>query len=280
MAARFNSGDPLCIKQKSNLDFEALLNKISLKSPFSFIRFSDGELEIIRNRKLIIKSGEVIWSKGVNKHSYPAFDFKTFDPEVNFDLRSHLIESAKYSANSFIKGIPTTHNNALEDRDFMIELNGGSKFNLTFADLFLNQNFLKFRNRIIPKLLMYSNVFYVGNFRANPSSFSDSWIHVKVPDDVFLDYENKRKKINEILVNVPPNSLILLSASSLSNILAHQLVLSRNDLTILDVGTSLHDLVGLQSGIRDYHLLLSGNDYKSLLKKLRYKSRKGYRLKW
>jgi hypothetical protein len=237
-------------------------------------------MEIIRNKKLIIKEGEIISSKGRIIHSYPRFDFKNFNPATNSDLRDDLLEAAKFKSENFIKGIPTSHNNALTDRELMINLNKDSYSNLTFSDLFLNQNFIKFRRKVLPELLTFNDVFYVGNFRADPTKLLESWNHIQIPDDIFLDYQSNKKQIFDALINVPVNSLILFSASSLSNILAHQIFLKRNDLTIIDIGTSIHDLVGLQSGIREYHLLLEKNNFKSIIKIFRYKTNQSYKLKW
>jgi hypothetical protein len=268
------------VSQSSKGDFNFLLSKIENKTPFTFLRFSDGEMEIIRNKELIIKEGEIIWSKGKIKHSYPKFDFKTFSPEINSDLRTDLISSAKFKSDNYIKGVPTHHNNAVLDRNLMFELNGKSKNNLTFADLLLNENFQKFRRDMLPKLIEIPEVYYVGNFRANPSSVCESWKHIKVPDNLFLNYQQTKKEILANLIKIPANSLVLLSASSLSNILSHQLYLARRDLIVLDVGTSIHDLVGLQSGIREYHVLLEPNNTRSIIKKFRYKYNKSYKLKW
>jgi hypothetical protein len=275
-----NRNNSMRISQSPMGDFEVVLNKIRNKEPITFVRFSDGEMEIIRNKELIIKEGEIIWSKGKINHSYPRFDFKTFKPKTDFDLRADLIDSAEFRSENYIKGIPTSHNNAISDRDLMIKLNENSETELTFSDLFLNQNFLKFRNKVLPELLTFKDVFYVGNFRANPSKLCESWNHIQVPDDVFLNYQANKKQIFDLLINVPESSLLLLSASSLSNILAHQIFLIRRDLIVLDVGTSIHDLVGLQSGIREYHMLLEGRSIRSSIKKFRYKNSKNYNLKW
>jgi hypothetical protein len=268
------------ISQSPKDDFNFVLNKIKNKSPFTFVRFSDGEMEIIRNNELIIKEGEIIWSKGRILHSYPRFDFKNFNPITNADLRDDLLEAAKFKSDNYIKGIPTSHNNALADRELMASLNQDSYSNLTFSDLFLNQNFIKFRYKVLPELLTFKDVYYVGNFRADPTRIVESWNHIQIPDDIFFDYQSNKKQLFNTLINVPVGSLILFSASSLSNIIAHQIFLNRSDLIILDVGTSIHDLVGLQSGIREYHLLLEKNNFKSIVKKLRYTINKSYKLKW
>ncbi len=264
----------------SENDFNVVLNLIKSKSPFVFIRFSDGEMEIIRNRKLEINEYEIIWSKGRLKNVYPSFDFKLFDPKLHIALHADLVKSAEYTAGNFIKGVPTRHNNAKDDRDLMIKLNGDSRNNLTFADLFLNENFIKFRKKIIPLLLLFPNIYYLGNFRANPKAIDSSWHHIKVPDNVFQEYSKNKEILVQEILSVPVNSLILLSASSMSNILAFEVCRFRKDLTFIDVGTSLHDLVELKSGIREYHILLEKHGIKNILKILRYKRTSRYKLKW
>jgi len=82
------------------------------------------------------------------------------------------------------------------------------------------------------------------------------------------------------IVKAPTGSLILASASSLTNIVGHQLHISRPDLTFIDIGTSMHDLVGMQSGIREYHILLTRGTLRNMLRKIRFVSSRSFKLKW
>ena len=132
------------VRQNSQKDFNSIMNLLANKTPFTFIRFSDGEMEVIRNQPFRIGNGQVSWRKGDFSYKYPDFDEKEFSPERDFRLRNELIDSATYSHPQFIKGIPALHNNARDDQNLMIKLNGHSMTNLTFSDLFLNQNFKKF----------------------------------------------------------------------------------------------------------------------------------------
>ena len=70
------------------------------------------------------------------------------------------------------------------------------------------------------------------------------------------------------LINIPQDSIVICSASSLTNILGYKLYLLRPDLTFLDVGTSLNDLFSLKNDIRIYHRLL--NDFKDYPAPLKY----------
>ena len=78
----------------------------------------------------------------------------------------------------------------------------------------------------------------------------------------------------QVLLEVPKNSLVLSSASSLSNTLAYKLFLKRDDITFIDVGTSINDLLSLDSKTREYH----GEG--SFIKEFFYKRSKRYNIKW
>lgn len=268
------------MKQDPQTDLRTIKQLLIKKIPFSFIRFSDGEMDIIRNRRVHIGKDLVQWDENILHHDYPNFDYKDFDPLKNQKIRSMLIDSAKFYQSNFLKGIPSKHNNALTDRDMMIDFNNDRKGNLTFADLLINQNFLKFRKYILPLFNDFLNVFYIGNFRARPKIFSSTWGHIPVQDNFFLNFDNELNSISRQIEETPKGSLILLSASSLSNILALETFPKRPDLTMIDIGTSIHDLVGLGSGIREYHKLILSNSPKNFYIKLRYKLSGYYRLTW
>lgn len=261
-------------------DFKLIKVLLENKDPFTFIRFSDGEMEIIRNERLFIGKGHISWSKGEVSYSYPDFDYKDFSPKRDLKLREDLIASAIYKSKLYFKGIPTAHNNAREDRNLMIEFNGRSQENLTFSDLLINENFLKFRRQFITIFSSFNSVYYFGNYRANPRLVNENWKLIPLQDNFFANYEKVLEFSLNALSRLPRSSLILSSASSLTNILGYQLHQSRPDITFLDIGTSMHDLVGMESGIRGYHVLLSKNTPRNLVRKIRFGMDKSFKLKW
>jgi len=268
------------VKQNSQKDFNSIMNLLANKTPFTFIRFSDGEMEVIRNQPFRIGNGQVSWRKGDFSFKYPDFDEKEFSPERDFKMRNELIDSATYSHPQFIKGIPALHNNARDDQNLMIKLNGHSITNLTFSDLFLNQNFKKFRKHIIPLFQSFSEVFVLGNFRAQPELMNSEWRLIPVEDNFFPNFE---RIIAEKLVElsaVPKGSLVLASASSLTNIIGKRLHEVRKDLTFFDIGTSMHDLMGMKMGIREYHSVLLPNNLSGMKSKLNLFRRRNFWLKW
>lgn len=268
------------VRQNSRKDFDSIVNLLANKTPFTFVRFSDGEMEVIRNQPLRIGDGIVSWRKGEFSHRYPVFDKKEFNPERDFKLRAELIQSAMYSHPQFIKGIPALHNDALEDRNLMIDLNGNSIENLTFSDLFLNENFKRFRNHIVPLFQSFSDVFVLGNFRTKQEIFNCEWRLIPVEDNFFPNFERIMAEKLVELSTIPKGSLVLASASSLTNIIGKRLHEVRKDLTFFDIGTSMHDLMGMEMGIREYHSVLLPNNLSGMKSKLNLYRRRNFWLKW
>ena len=268
------------VVQHPKKDLKALLVALKRDKNFCYVRFSDGEMEILRNQELIIGPNYVKSSAGTVNFSYPVYDYKNFSPERDVMFRKRLLESACYAAPGYIKGIPTAGNSAVVDRNLMIEWNNGVPWNLTFADLLINSNFKRFRRNFLPLFKEMRDVYVITNFRAKMQSDLENWKLIPVPDNFISSYEADIERIKSILKEVPPNSLILSSASSLSNLLGFEIWKIRQDITFIDIGTSLHDVIGLGFGIREYHQLIGKVGLHELLLKLKYKLRKGYKLRW
>ena len=268
------------LTQNPRSDFEYLTKLIDQGTPFTFVRFSDGEIEVLRDRKLFIGDGIVSWTKGEVHFSYPDFDRKDFTPERDQLFQNALVETAKFKAPYYFKGIPTRHNKAVEDRDFMVALNGDSLENLTFSDLLINGNFRIFRNYFDHVLSKRQKVIVFGNFRMQPSLVNNSWTLVPVQDNFIPDYEHVVGQALSSLSELPLGSLVLSSASSLTNIVGRRLRESRPDITFIDIGTSLHDLMGMTSGIREYHSQMGPFNLKKLPKLFAYYLAGGHKLKW
>ncbi len=243
--------------------------------PFSFVRFSDGEIEILRNRYLEIGRGKTVFRGREFKNTFPDFDAKKFDPRIHQNIRKDLLSSALFREKNFYKGIPTAHNNALKDREFLLRLNGGFDTNMTFSDLFLNSNYRKYRDEVVPLFETFENIYVIANYRAKPIGILEKAKHINIPDNFFATYDSVVKDVFEQIKNLPDGSLILSSASSLSNILGFWLYQQNPTITFLDIGTSINDLLSLSHNTRAYH-----NEEKSFFQRIFYRSKKGYEIKW
>ncbi|XPV69602.1 MAG: hypothetical protein ACNI25_03295 [Halarcobacter sp.] len=241
--------------------------KLLNKEPFVFIRFSDGETEILKNRYLEIKPGKTIFRGKEIKNNFPEFDSKRFDPSIHQNIREDLLLSAKFKEKNFFKGIPTSHNKANDDKEMMLELNGGFSENITFADLFLNSNYEKYLNEIVPLFESFENIVVIANYRAKPIGILKYAKHIEIPDNFFANYDDVVVDVMEQLKGIEDNSLVLSSASSLSNILGHKLFLTNKSVTFLDIGTSINSLLSLDDKIRSYHKQKNKSFFRKIFKK-------------
>lgn len=253
----------------------------SAHTPFTFVRFSDGEIEILRNRKLVIADGVTEFRGKSFSNQFPEFDQKRFDPRSGQNVRRDLLASAFFREGTYYKGIPTHHNNALIDREFMLRLNGGFTMQMTFADLFLNANFIRSRSSFFSFITTcFDDLLVVGNWRCELKGYLAKGKLIQIPDNFFASYQQTLEEVMAVLQDAPQSALILSSASSLSNVLGHQLRLSRPDLTFLDIGTVLNDLMGLPLGTRAYHKLINPHTLRERFAAWRYCQHREYKLKW
>jgi hypothetical protein len=269
------------IMPNGNLDLQRFELYVQERKPFTFVRFSDGEIEILRNRKLVIANGITEFKGQILNNQYPEFDQKRFDPSKGQTVRSDLLKSAIYSNETYFKGIPTSHNNMLEDREFMLRLNGGFSSQITFSDLFLNSNVNKSRSKFFPFIVSnFEQINIVANWRCKLSGILSKGKLVQIPDDFFSSYEVTLKSVMSVLQEIPKYSLVLSSASSLSNVIGMQLRIIRPDLTFLDIGTVINDYLGLPLGTRTYHKYIKPRTITEYIDALRYRYRNEYKIKW
>lgn len=236
---------------------ELLENRI----PFTFIRFSDGELEILRNHEVQIREKFVYSSFGRSSFNYPRFDHKHFRPDSGTEIRRLLQESLSYQDAWYFKGVPASHNqsrvfDALAARELCFEYGGRDLTNQwAFADLFVNSNYIRFKHFFIPVFRSLPKLVFIGNYRMVPSRLNPRVQHIPVPDGAFDNFPMNVERITSQALNADEGSVILSSASSISNVVGHKLRQARPDLTFLDVGTALHSSCGLNGANRLYQAL-------------------------
>jgi hypothetical protein len=267
-------------RPKGRRDLDSFIQDLTSRRPFTFVRFSDGEMEILHRERLVLGPEGVTWSKGTSSFVYPVFDHKDFDPERDAAFQTALLRSARKVAPRYFKGIPTRHNRALSDRNLMVELNAGVLKNLTFADLLINGNFKRFRSEVLAEFKGFESVAVVGNFRMQPNLINSEWQLIPVPDSLIGEFPGCFDGAMEKIKLLPKGSLVLSSASSLTNILGAELLEIRPDLFFIDIGTALHDLMGMPAGIRSYQIQLRPWTLSNLKERVGYYLGGSHRLRW
>ena len=206
------------------VEFDKLLSKLKTKENFAFTRFSDGELFIMQNKKIILASNHYVTGDIKGPNIYTEEEQKQFLPEKHQFYRQKLIECFKYKQHNYFKGICTGTDPHLgrQNFDWQINLLGEEEENLTFSNLLINANYRRFVEEIIP-LFVNREVIYVVNKLADTS---------RLPFEIKKTFQigsncmiNDFHIINEVKEYIAKNNIndhiILCSAASLSNFIIY-----------------------------------------------------------
>ena len=225
-----------------------------MKENFAFVRYSDGEALVMQNKKLIlaedhVQAGEIRYGFG-----YTSQDHKEFIPEKHGFVKETLLDSYKYKEKNYYVGGPCKNCDCASKDfvDWMHEQYGALDNNYTYSNLMVNSNYPLFLNYFVPELKKRKNII-ICNEKADLS---------KLPFNVVKDFRVGKNCIvndhhlfdeikNYIDANSIQDSVFLFSASSLSEILIHQLYQHNPNNTYVDIGTTLHPYLGLDVN-RDY----------------------------
>ena len=219
--------------------------KLRFGEPFAFVRYSDGEMFMLKG--LNLELGEkIIFGDTVHNYRYADEDHKKFDPIEHSWFRDKLEESLLFEKDNYYKGIITGKESLdLQEAQFKIlnksKSDVGNDKHFTFADLFVNGNYPYFLEHLLPYFFNYE-VVMICNENANFTK-----IPFKVKKDFRVGYncfinnydiiEKIQKWIDE---NNIENHLFLFSASALSETAIHQLYKHNDKNTYLDIGTCLN----------------------------------------
>lgn len=229
-----------------NSDFNKLLDLLDRKIPFAFNRFSDGELFILQNKELIL--GEVNSQVGDNtvKIGYRKEDHKHFKPEEHTFYRDRLIDSFKYRADNYFKGLSCRCCIGEKDFQWQLDFHGDYDDNFTWANLLVNGNYQKFIHEMYPLFNKYETVF-ICNENARTSTFPFVVKDFRVGYNAMVnDYGLIEEIKNWIDKNNINGYLFLFSASSFSKMAIHQLYNHNNLNTYIDVGTTLNAFMDMR----------------------------------
>lgn len=234
-------------KKKFKKDFNILFKKLKEYENFAFLRFSDGELFVLQNKKLIISKRYWVLE---DKKYFAKFNYeetKKFLPSKHQFYQKKLYQSLIFEKKNYFKGISCSCCNGKSAVNYMKNI-ANDKANLTFSNLLQNANYKLFIKRIVVffknrKIILISNKNH--DYKKLPFKVIkkfDVGVNCFINDFSLLDdIRNfiKKKKIK--------NHIFLFSASSLSNILIKELFDEFADNTYIDVGSTLNPYYDFQS---------------------------------
>tara|TARA_R110000765_G_scaffold305146_1_gene399089 strand:+ start:1809 stop:2627 length:819 start_codon:yes stop_codon:yes gene_type:complete len=238
-------------------EFDQMAERVSSGEPFSFARFSDGELTVLRNKTLILGDGilvqgDIYEGKTLQLPSY-AFkkdeEQKRFLPEETPYLHTKLVEAFKHRKSNYFKGIPPYNGqDGPSSWQFCKDLYGeGDEKHLTFSNVLINDNYKHFVSDIVP-LFEQKDVVLISN---KNSKFDKLPFKVKkhfpvgpncMKDDYYLIDACK----HWIKENNIENHLFLFAAASLSNFLCYELYKDFDKNQYMDIGSALGPYLQLE----------------------------------
>jgi len=227
-------------KKKFQLDIKNFKKKLKDKKNFAFLRFSDGELFVIQNKKLIISDNYWQLDKKKTYAKFSKDEKKAFIPSKHQFYRNKLINSLNFKADNYYKGIACICCNGSKNVKLMKEIAKNDK-NVTFSNLFQNGNYNYFVKNFF-EIFKKRQIIVIANKSAG---IKDLPFKVKkkfsIGENCFInDYDLIKKLKIYIKKNSISNHIFLISAASLSNVIIYELYKDFKNNTYLDIGSTLN----------------------------------------
>jgi len=224
-------------------DFYKFLNKIKNNEYFSLSRWGDGELTILEGKYIDIRS------KGNGEFRY--------DPNIDdyIGVRNKLIVSYTNKSNNYYIGIACPCCVGKDKYQYMKKKSDQDEENLTWANIFVNANYKKTINELIPELKNHIvNLVINKNSKLNKLPFTSKNVWYVGTDAWNEDYGLVEKIEDYIKNNEIKNELFLFAAGPLANILTYELwEYCSKENTYIDIGSILDPYLQLKL-TRGYHL--------------------------
>lgn len=228
-------------------DFEIIKSLLKRCENFAFSRFSDGEVYMLQNKEIILSQYGAKVGQILLPGNYVDEDRKHFDPQSHGFYRDRLQEALEFSAPNYYKGLSCRCCISDGDDNFQWQLDiaGDSDENLTWANLLINSNYLRFLDEIVP--LLTSKIIMILSKNAIIKDWSLPFRPVKDfrvgPNCIINDYPLIEDILSYIRDNEIENHIFLCSASSLSNMIIHQCYEQFPNNTYIDIGSSLNPFI-------------------------------------
>jgi hypothetical protein len=243
-------------------EFFKILTLTQEGTPFALSRFSDGEVTVLKNERLVLAENYFIQGDVYGENSvqapipYMEEERKEFCPDRHPFYQKKLVEAFKFRKHNYFKGIPGVNEWGSGSFHYCTNLYGeGDSEHLTFSNVLINGNYDLFMKMMVPEFSDREIVFV-----CNENSTFDQ-LPFKVKKDFRIgsncminDYGLIDEMKDYVDKNNIENHIFLFSAATLSNFLIYELYKEFDNNQYLDIGTALSPLLGLHGwrGTRVY----------------------------
>lgn len=226
-------------------EIEKFISLIESKNPLSFFRYGDGEIMLINGEGV----GNFTQAYQVDKWSSP--NHKTLLGEI---IEKPLLNPQK----NWYFGIPCQCCNNKCKQYILNNFNINDE-NLTYANLFVNNNYRIFKNWISS---LKESVILINNHNGIKNKYPFGIEkYIATPDDCVSFFQKNHTQIVETLKNEFSNindKLVLVSSGPLAKAIIYYLSIINNTNRYIDVGSALDEYTHLKK-TRPY--MVEGTDY-------------------
>lgn len=244
---RLEDGKECATVKDFKQEFDKFLNMLKTKKNFAFTRFSDGELYMMQNRKVVIEPDKVYLRESIHRGFWGPEELKSFDPEKDQFYREKLIQCFKHKQDGYYKGICFSEDVGQKDYEWQLDiLKDDNIETITWANLLINGNYSEFIEKMIP-VIANKKIVYVCNKLANINNLPFEIVKdFRIGANCHIEDYNLIDKMDIwISENKIEEHIFLFSAASLSNYLIYNLYKNYPNNTFMDIGSTLNPLLGL-----------------------------------
>lgn len=218
------------IEKNFTAEFEKFKNKILNKENFAFSRYADGEYHIMNG-----------FPVGKDTQAY-SMDGWSCDGK-KYKLSRVLVESMRHSESNYYYGIVSPAQNFML-YNYFYNLIENKEENITFSDLWINNNYKKFKyfinNEIDEPVVLFASEKFV--YDRCPFKICD---YFPIPSDCVNYYElNEDNMLNSLKsFSKYENALFFVCAGPLSEVIIHNLYINNPNNRYIDAGSAIDEII-------------------------------------
>lgn len=218
-------------------EFDRYLALLKSGENFSFQRFADGEQWILEGREFGLSPSE---------HGYlNEEDWKYFHPVEHSKQREHLMDALCHKDEKYHVGLLVGNSQINRNKtDFLLKLSEQPIENVTYANLFVNANYARFRTEFVPELLKRELV-VVCNRKSTVSFPNVRKVFTVGSNCIVNDYDLVDRICDWTLESKTTGCVYLFCCSSLGNFCIRNLAEVAPSNVYLDCGSTLNKDLGL-----------------------------------
>ena len=232
-------------------EFSKFLEMLNRGENFGLSRFSDGEIFILKNQKLVLERDRFVTGERSGIGRYTEEEEKSYDPTSHEHISHRLKDCLSSRKKNYFKGLSCNEDTdiCLEDDvlKYQILLSPDDEEHLTFSNVFINANYPRFINEFLP-VLKSKQIVFVANESADLTKLGLNIIKdFRIGSNCFVTNYDLPSEINEwIEGNDTRGVVFLISASTLSNFIVKDCFFKHPENTYIDIGSSLNPWMGLE----------------------------------